>query len=199
MSDDENLTEAKQNIIDKIMSTLGQNFDMLSEEQKKLFLERYEDIERRALSVYNWSFALEYKKLERLLTDESEDYKKYKYIYSLPDDIVKVRELYDSPTYDAPLKSDFVKQGNFIRTNNENIYCEYTKKVDEALFTSEFVLYFSYAMAKEFCYFLTGDDAQLQQLLAIKEAEYLKNAIENESSQNEQKFIIENPFFDVRD
>lgn len=152
----------------------------------------YENIIRKALSNYKWSFAVKTQLLEekKLL----EDYK-YKYSYTLPSDYLRLTNPFVDKNK-TTLIYDFEVKDSFI-TNYEKVYIEYIARVESEKFPEYFKTYIAYKIAKELCFNLTGD-TDLLSIMTLRANEEYISAKNIDFLQQPVKTIQDNPFINAR-
>lgn len=119
-----------------------------------------------ALTSFNWSFAM---KKDTLLKEDNEG--KYKYVYTLPDDLLYIRGLYSDEQYQNTIDR-YERNGDKIYTDSPELNIVYTSEVDEEELPPYFLEYFVYALARRNCTKITGDRDLLQEILHNEQVSY---------------------------
>lgn len=148
-----------------------------------------------ALAKYPWSFATKYAILEPTPVPSNNPLKKYKYVASIPNDVVG----YLSAHYDSncAILAQYEIIGNQLYTNQETIYLKYTGTVSETAYTPEFIDWFKTFFAARLNPYLNGD-MQRQAYLVNQEPSLFKAAKNIDSKRNKHQSLTSNPILSIR-
>jgi hypothetical protein len=160
--------------------------------------DQYENTIENAFQRYRWGFARDFYNLTEYSTLSSSERYSYLYgIYYFPSNFLFLRNVYANPKSHVPLAEyDILPEG--LYSNNDNgVYIEYTKRVDEANWPAYFIEFIKNRLALDLCYDLTGDP-DLIALLTEREARSYIMATNIDSRERKPKRIRSSPFVDVR-
>ena len=160
-----------------VLSALGYvekpDFVQSDDNAVKIVNDQYEHYFSLAISSNKWNF---FTAQTELLRQENEG--KYKYKYTLPEDMEILNNVYvDRYTH---CNLNYEMYDKHIFTNTDKCYIEYRKKVCEATLAPYFVEYFRLYMAYNLCQLITGDSNLEQSLfnryqMAFSQARALDN------------------------
>lgn len=151
----------------------------------------YPSIYSLALQSYEWSFS----KQKTTLTGTTAT-GRYKYQFTLPDDLLYLRGQYSDSKYRTPVYH-YERNGDKLYADVSTLYIEYTKKVCEDTLPAYFVDYFIYKLACKCCTKITGDSNLLQELVS-RESMAFADAKNADIKQQEVRVLPTGVFTDVR-
>lgn len=145
----------------------------------------YEQSRASLLSQYDWSFAI---KTAKLMQEDNSDsvLKQYKYRYALPNDFLKLFEVYDDSHLLVPyqnIKPPYVKEGNKILTDANPCILKYIYDLENV---SEFSPLFIDCLALDIAIRLVKsflDSTTYEQLLTAQFQQLIQEAKTNDCQQ----------------
>lgn len=140
------------------------------------------------LSETDWNFA----RKSRILTLEKEQ--NGKYYFDIPNDCVKVREVF-SLLNNKKLKFD-VMNGQIVTTENTAELFYTTNNIDENKFPADFVRTLSYSLAAAVALCLTESDTKVRLMTALYTENLQKTVYNNANEGNE--YLPENEYYEDR-
>lgn len=152
----------------------------------------YENIVKKALASYRWSFAIN---TEQLTQKTNLENCKYKYSYILPQNFLRLLNPFEDK-YKTYLINDYEIKKELL-TNAINPYIEYIARINSLSFPEYFISYLVYKLAAELCYNLTGDNELLNILTLKASSEYISAKNLNMLEQP-TKIILDSPFINAR-
>lgn len=147
------------------------------------------------LANYPWRFCLKRVQLTSRTDATSGNYK-FKYLYTLPSDILAIRTLYHDSGYRSPI-AEYDSHPGYVNTDASTVYLWYTALVDEGMFPRYFIDYFKLKLALDLCFLLTGD-TELMKLLAVQEEKSLLLTKNIDAKQNQVRSIRSSPYTAIR-
>ena len=135
---------------------------------------------QQALKDFDWNFASTIRELS--LTGNASDNPKYEYEYDYPNDCLAARELVNNADEKTNFQvaSNFTTKSRVINTNITPAYLRYTRRVDnEAEFTAEFIMAFSWYLAFLSALAITGSDSKRSEAFKIYNGMKLEGIVSN--------------------
>ena len=176
--------------------------DPPTSERQKICNQFYEPLKLKLLALRNWTFA--YKRIELKgktdLTGET-----YLYSFDIPEDLINLITVYYAKNSLLAVYDYEIREGK-IYTNVSAPYVEYTYNTSDDDLTPVFKDFFSYALAEEISFSLTGDKV-LQDRLHLKawglpsdnlKGGYFGFASLTDQKQQPTKIIQDSPLLDAR-
>ena len=154
----------------------------------------YPTVYNFVLSNYPWRFVIKRKQLTT--RSEATDEYKYKYSYSLPANLLAIKNIFSDNNYSSPIR-EYESGVNYVNTGSSTVYLSYISQIDEVDFPQYFIDYFKYKLAMELCFNLTGD-TKLLEILAMKEQRGLLTSKNIDARQNMTRTIRTSPFASIR-
>ena len=151
----------------------------------------YDHVRRTVLRKYPWSFAC--RRCELALLDSKPT--AYKYSYRQPSDALFVRRLYqrgsEKPWDRKYYKVTSDREGRAIHTNIEYAELEYTADItDTSLFDDGFIQAFSWKLASEVAFALTGNTNLVTNAVQAYNAYFTDAVGEDAAEENQQEEYV---------
>lgn len=141
----------------------------------------YDLVKKSCLSMHDWNFAIEKKTMQKV---ERIKIPSYDFCYELPNDIVRIVQIYDKKCY---------IMDNYVYSNFDKLEIEYIKNVYEPYMTDDFANFFTTRLAAEFCLPLTENE-QRSEYLRQKSMNEFHIATKNNDNLN-SPLILDMDFF----
>jgi len=150
---------SKTGICNLALKRIGANavtsIDTDDSNEARILVYLYDFVRRALLRSHPWNFAGKRQALSRLSTTPAFE---YSYEYSLPDDCIRVMNLYDS-------SEKFVIEGRKLLTDETTVNLRYIYDVTiEAYFDPLFVEVFALALAYRLSYNISGNSTVTQEI-----------------------------------
>ena len=154
---------------------------------------RYFDFTRQnVLRRFPWTFATKRVQLAQL----NETAPDFKYVYQYPADALAVRLMYNEHFIGLPKDNHFRlmngASGRKIYTNIPNAWIEYTADVkDSELFDAQFIEAFSWKLASEIAFSLTGNMNLVTNTIQAYNAFFTEAAGEDAAEENNKEVVMD--------